>query len=209
MKTDDSSQVFINCPFDADYLPLLRAIQFTLLSCSYKPRAALERDNAAHVRIEKIISIMAECRFGIHDISRTEPDKKSGLPRFNMPYELGLFHGMARRGSAKDRRKRFLVLDRDRYRYQVFLSDIAGQDIRSHDGHVEGVIRAVRNWLNSQAAASPLPGAKALISNYQQFLKFVPVLLDASQLEEDEISFADWSRFVNIWLTRTAKTSTP
>ncbi|MDP1589857.1 MAG: hypothetical protein Q8M07_19050 [Prosthecobacter sp.] len=196
--------MFINCPFDQEYLPVLRAIQFVLLACSYTPCSALQRDNAAHVRIEKIIDLMSSCRFAIHDISRTEADSKSSLPRFNMPYELGLFHGMARRGTRRDRQKRFLVLDRERYRYQVFLSDIAGQDIRSHDNHPEGAIRAVRNWLNVQGGDKSLPGAKALTRNYADFLKGLPSLLANTQLEEDELSFADWSRFVNIWIVNSA-----
>lgn len=204
MRADYHSRVFINCPFDQEYQPVLRAIQFVLLACSYTPCSALQRDNAAHVRIEKIIDLMGGCRFAIHDISRTEADAKSSLPRFNMPYELGLFHGMARRGTKRDRQKRFLVLDRERYRYQVFLSDIAGQDIRSHDNQPEGAIRAVRNWLNSQDGDKSLPGAKALTRSYADFLKGLPSLLVNTQLEDDELSFADWSRFVNIWIVNNA-----
>src|SRR5262249_5963635 len=30
------------------------------------------------------------CKYGIHDISRTEVTSASGLPRFNMPLELGV-----------------------------------------------------------------------------------------------------------------------
>lgn len=200
MKTSYDRQVFINCPFDQDYQPILHAIQFTAIVCGFKPRSALERDNAAHVRVEKIIDIMSGCCLGIHDISRTELDLKSGLPRFNMPYELGLFHGMARRGNAHDRKKCFLVLDRERYRYQAFLSDIAGQDIRSHDNQPDGAIKAVRNWLNTLDAGKSLPGAKAIARRYRLFQQEVPVMLAAAQMEEDEITFADWTRFVQNWL---------
>ena len=42
------------------------------------------------LRLLKILCIIGECRLGIHDISRTELDAASGLPRFNMPLELGL-----------------------------------------------------------------------------------------------------------------------
>jgi hypothetical protein len=41
-------------------------------------------DDASEVRIEKIAKIIAACRFGIHDICRTEPDETTGLPRFNV-----------------------------------------------------------------------------------------------------------------------------
>ena len=40
-----------------------------------------------------ICDIIKASRFGIHDVSRTESDKASALPRFNMPLELGFFLG--------------------------------------------------------------------------------------------------------------------
>jgi hypothetical protein len=42
-----------------------------------------EVDDASEVRIEKIARIIAACRFGIHEICRTEPDPETNLPRFN------------------------------------------------------------------------------------------------------------------------------
>jgi hypothetical protein len=65
--------------------------------------------------------------FGVHDISMTELDRLTGLPRFNMPLELGLFLGAHRFGSKDQRRKVALILDRERYRCQAFISDIAGR----------------------------------------------------------------------------------
>ncbi len=49
------------------------------------------------------------------------------LPRFNMPLELGIFLGAKRFGSQKQKQKNGLILDREKYRYQSFCSDIAGQ----------------------------------------------------------------------------------
>ena len=46
------------------------------------------------------------------------------------------------------------ILDRARYRYQQFCSDIAGQDIRWHDDLPETAIKVVRNWLQTN---SPTP----------------------------------------------------
>ena len=56
-------------------------------------RCALEGDDGSVVRLDKIFAIMAECRFGIHDLSRTTLDSANRLPRFNMPLELGVFLG--------------------------------------------------------------------------------------------------------------------
>lgn len=42
-----------------------------------------------------------------------------------MPLELGLFLGAKRYGTGKQRTKLCLILDRERYRYQKYCSDIA------------------------------------------------------------------------------------
>jgi hypothetical protein len=45
---------------------------------------------------KRIFKLIEGCQFGIHDISRTELDTDSQLPRFNMPLELGMFLGAQR-----------------------------------------------------------------------------------------------------------------
>jgi len=81
--------VFINCPFDQAYLKIFHSIVFVVIHCGFRARCAQEIDDGGEVRIEKIASIIASCRFGIHDLSRTELDRLNRLPRFNMPLELG------------------------------------------------------------------------------------------------------------------------
>ncbi|MBV9537403.1 MAG: hypothetical protein JOY70_00570 [Acidisphaera sp.] len=148
---DYDQNVFINCPFDDAYRPLFRALVFAIFECGLRPRSALEVIDAGEVRFEKIARIVRGCRWGIHDISRTELTT-SGLPRFNMPLELGLFLGAQRFGDGTQRRKSCLVLDREHYRYQKFVSDIAGQDIAVHGNDPAGAIRAVRDWLAPRPA---------------------------------------------------------
>ncbi len=130
-RTKSGADVFINCPFDADYQPVFRAIVFAIRACGLTPRCALEIEDGAEVRVEKIIRIVRGCTLSVHDISRTALDRSSKLPRFNMPLKLCLFIGLAR-GARKTSPS--LILDTERYRYQQFISDIAGQDIRAHAG---------------------------------------------------------------------------
>jgi len=101
----------VNCPFDDAYRLIFESIVFVVHDCGYIARCALEVDDASQVRIDKIASIISACRFGIHDISRTEPDAVTGLPRFNMPLELGMFLGAKRYGRGEQRQKSCLILD--------------------------------------------------------------------------------------------------
>lgn len=95
--------VFVNCPLDVAYRSIFESIVFAVHDCGYVARCALEGDDGSEVRIEKIARIIAECRLGIHDISRTEPDADTGLPRFNMPLELGMFLGAKRYANGSER----------------------------------------------------------------------------------------------------------
>lgn len=86
-----ATNVFINCPFDTDYAPLFHAIVFAVIHCGYTVRCALEAEETGATRIDRIYRLIDECRFGVHDISRIEHDSINALPRFNMPFELGVF----------------------------------------------------------------------------------------------------------------------
>jgi hypothetical protein len=130
-RIDYEVAVFINCPFDDVYKPILRAIIFTVMRCGFVPRSALEEDNGLQNRLDKIQQVIAGCRYGIHDISRTSLNE-NGLPRFNMPFELGLFFGAQRYGNRLQQTKSAVIFDTERFRYQQFISDLNGVDIKEH-----------------------------------------------------------------------------
>jgi len=113
--------------------------------------------DSAENRLEKIARIVEECRYGVHDISAVCLDPGMKLPRFNMPFELGLYPGCRRYGGNRQRRKMCLVMDSDRYRYRASLSDVSGQDIRAHDGDPEKAVIEVRNWLSDSLNGKQLP----------------------------------------------------
>ena len=198
--------VFVNCPFDDAYRHIFDSIVFAIHDCGYIARCALEVDDASEARIEKISRIIASCRFGIHDISRTEPDPVTGLPRFNMPLELGMFLGAKRYGRAEQKLKICLVLDVERYRYQKFISDIAGQDVAVHGGEPARAIRAVRDWLNTAAPSSVrIPGGRAIAARYEIFRNELPSLCAKTSLKADELTFSDYLLQVEEWLKLDAR----
>ena len=86
-KDGYNDNVFINCPFDETFKPLLYAIVYTVYRCGFFPLSALSDDDGTENRLDKIYRIIANCRYSIHDISNTSSNKE-GLPRFNMPFEI-------------------------------------------------------------------------------------------------------------------------
>jgi hypothetical protein len=201
MPTDYERNVFVNCPFDEEYRPLFEAVVFAVHDCGYIARCSLEIDDASEVRVDKITKIIADCMFGIHDISRTASDPISRLPRFNMPFELGVFLGAKRFGRAEQKVKKCLILDIERYRYHRFFSDIAGQDIAAHDGDSATAIGRVRDWLsNATPKAVRIPGGKAMAAHYKIFRQELPKTCKRAHLSVDELTFNDYVAEVEDWL---------
>jgi hypothetical protein len=202
--------VFINCPFDPDYQPIFRAMVFTIIACGYVPRCALDATDGVEIRISKIAEMLGECERGIHDISRVEIDPYAKVPRFNMPLELGIHIGARLLGEPKHRRKKALVLEAERHRYDKSLSDISGQDIEAHGNKPEKVIEIVRNWLAEHRPDRRvrLPGAQALIGDYAAFLSEIPAVLDAERLDPlDDLPHCDYLDVIEVWLRQRAETA--
>jgi hypothetical protein len=124
---------------------------------------------------------------------------EENLPRFNMPLELGLFLGAKKFGNPSQRLKKCLILDREPHRYQKFLSDIAGQDIRSHDDEEQELVRQVRDWLNDLELARPLPSGGLIFDEYQDFLVDLPNICEALDLLLNELTFRDFARVTFEW----------
>ena len=134
--------VFINCPFDQPYQPLLRAACFTILACGWVPRCALDFSDSGEVRFTKIVDLIAACDFSLHDISRVEAPE--GLPRFNMPLELGADLGLRLAGSKTQRGRKTRIVDAVAHRYDKTLSAISGNDLEIHDNNPSLMILRVR-----------------------------------------------------------------
>ena len=193
--------IFINCPFDGDYKRLFEAVVFTVFYCGYVPRCALEISNSGQVRMEKLFQLIEACQFGIHDISRTELDVDSKLPRFNMPLELGMFLGAQRFGNGRHKHKNCLIFDRERFRYQKFISDIAGQDISAHEGEPATLIKKIRDWLSTVTDTKQQPGGAAIARQFLAFQTDISAICDRLKLERSDLTFVDYGNVVRAWLT--------
>jgi hypothetical protein len=195
-------EVFVNCPFDEGYKEFFDAAVFTIFRSGFVARCARETDNAADNRFDKICKIIEECRYGVHDISRIETDGTPPLPRFNMPLELGVFLGAKRYGGAKQRMKSCVVFDREPYRFQRYISDIAGQDIHAHNGEPRTLIVELASWLRAQSGDQRIPGGIAIANEFATFAAALPAIYRARSLDPIEATFGDFSATVVQYLTR-------
>lgn len=83
---------------------------FAVAVCGHAPRYAIDESDSAAFRFNRILDLITEADFSIHNLSRVELDSSSGLPRFNMPLELGAGLALRSRGPARHRRHRVLML---------------------------------------------------------------------------------------------------
>lgn len=200
MAAGTADDVFINCPFTEDYLPLFHCMLFTVMACGFRPRTALEAGDAGDVRLDKIIRLIKESPFSIHDLSAVELDAINHLPRFNMPFELGLVIGCKKIAGRKYASRPILVLEKTQYTYQKCLSDIAGQDTRSHNGSTDSVMRLVRAWLYQQSGRLNIPGNTRIATAYATFSRELPHICTVAGLAMPDLTYPDFVGFVQEWL---------
>lgn len=190
-----SDFVFVNCPFDPEYTPILQAIVYTIYRCGFFPKTALAEDDGTEFRLNKIMRLIQESKYGIHDISRTEVNSE-GFPRFNMPFELGVFFGAKRFGAKEQKNKNALILERNKFSYQQYISDLNGIDTKAHGNDPDIAIRKVRDWLSTASKRSGIPGHTVIQREYRQFLSNLPDVIEDNGFEPDDIPFNDFRAIV-------------
>jgi hypothetical protein len=164
-----------------------------------KPRCALDADSGTEERLTKILHLIEDCPFGIHDLSYMKIDPRTKLPRHNMPFELGLFLGceFSTRAFSK---KNCLILDREAWRYRESVSDLSGRDIRVHKGRASHAIAAVRDWLVTASNRTDAPGADFFIAQYRRFRRQLPLLCATTKRNAAKLNFWDYRAMAKAWL---------
>lgn len=133
--------VFLNIPYDPQFHNLCLAYICGIASFGLIPRATLEIPGTR--RLDRILQLIEECPFSLHDLSRVQLSGPSPrVPRFNMPFELGLAVDWQRRSGKKHL---WYVFETQRYRVDRSLSDLAGTDVYIHGGTIRGVLTQLSN----------------------------------------------------------------
>jgi hypothetical protein len=180
--TRDPLAVFVNAPFDDAYDPLLEALVFTIKACGYQVRCALEENDSGDIRLDKLARLIGESSRSVHDLSRIGGD----VPRFNMPFELGMAMG-ARRFNRSHWLDRIKIMVGEPYRLPEYLSDLGGNDPDAHHGEPNRVIGIVRNFLARAPSGRPLPGQAHIIATFTEFKRLLPEIAEGIRLRIDEV----------------------
>jgi hypothetical protein len=181
-----NAEIFINCPFDDDYLPLLQALLFTITVSGYSARCALEDADVSKLRYSKILKLIEDSDNSVHDLSRLALSDER-YPRFNMPFELGLTFGAKEFGRSRQSKKKACVMIDKAFDHQRIISDLAGVDPKHHNNDPAEVIKIIRAHLHNDPDGAPLPGAELLATVFGKFLEALPDLAKAAKLTLKEV----------------------
>jgi hypothetical protein len=136
-------RVFLNIPYDKKFERLFLAYIAGISAYGMFPHATLEITDSSR-RLEKILKLERSCDYSVHDLSRVQLDRaKPRVPRFNMPFELGLCVADANR--QKGRRQNWFVFEAVANRVDKSLSDLKGTDPKIHGATVRGVLSGLCN----------------------------------------------------------------
>lgn len=60
---DPAKSVFVNCPFDREYVPLLDAIILSVVCCGFLPRSAVETGSVSTPRLDRITGALFTSKY--------------------------------------------------------------------------------------------------------------------------------------------------
>lgn len=150
MPAKRTRSVFLNIPYDAAFETLYLAYIVGLTQLGLRVNAAISVPSQG--RLNTIIRLIEQSDSSIHDLSRIET--ASGIPRFNMPVELGL---ALYRSYVTGGKHQVSIFETKRYRAQRSTSDVNGIDPQIHNGTPKGVMSGLRNIFSHDGDVTTVP----------------------------------------------------
>lgn len=165
--------VFLNVPYDGDFEALFLGYVASVSAFGMVPHATLEIPGGER-RLERILNLIAACRYSVHDLSRVQLDRKAPTtPRFNMPFELGLAVAEGKR----DPQHTFYVFEEMKHRLSKSLSDLDGTDVYIHRGTLNGLFAQMGNAF---VRSKRQPTVTQMYAIYRKLRAAIPRILSAA-----------------------------
>jgi hypothetical protein len=156
--------VFLNIPYDQAFEDLYIAYVVGLTQLGLTVNVTLALPNEG--RLDAIIELIEASDLSIHDLSRVELSR--GLPRFNMPLELGLALYRARMTRGKHH---ISIFDRKPYQVQRSTSDVNAIDPQIHHGSPRHLMIALRNIFRQPGDVTTVP---EMLASYRALKRKLP-----------------------------------
>jgi hypothetical protein len=169
MARSPRQHVFLNVPFDSQYRTLFTALIAGLTGLGCEPHCVLEISSSGRDRLDRIYELITDCGASIHDLSRVTLSGPLRVPRFNMPFELGLAYSLAQHQS-HHQPHRFFVFEARQYRLQASLSDLNGHDPHIHRGTQQGLLRCLLDIFGTTTQAPSLAMLRSLSRKLSQVI---------------------------------------
>lgn len=146
MEENYNKNVFINCPYDDEFVPYKQTIIFAVIACGFNPLLVSFDTNGGVPRIEKIKKMIDSAKLGIHDLSRCKSTEAEEWYRLNMAFELGLDLG-SKHFSERHNKKNVLVLQVKPFTHLPSLSDYSGFDPKCYDKDFKKLLFVIRDFI--------------------------------------------------------------
>lgn len=160
--------VFLNIPYDDGFENLYLAYIVGLSQLGLQIKVTLAVPNQG--RLDAILDLIESSDFSIHDLSRIE--LSHGIPRFNMPLELGLALYRSKRGRKRaGRQHRVYIFDKKAYQVQRSTSDVNGIDPQIHNGNAKNVMVGLRNIFHQPGDVTTVP---EMLASYRSLKRKLP-----------------------------------
>jgi len=97
-------------------------------------------------------------------------------------------------------------MDTEAFRYQKFISDIAGQGVSAHDDAPKNAVTAVRDWLRVESGRTDIPDGQIIWRRFSQFQRELPRICGALELNPRilKLKFVDYQHVIYHWLRKYA-----
>jgi hypothetical protein len=97
-------------------------------------------------------------------------------------------------------------MDSEPYRYQKFISDIAGQDVVAHKNDPRSAVSLVRDWLRTKSQRVDIPDGKVIWDRFSRFQRKLPAICRKLKWNPRilKLKFVDYRYVIYDWLMENA-----
>ena len=163
-------RVFLNYPYDQDYLPFAKALAFGVVAAGMVPVSALDITTPDIGRLEMLVDAITSCSYSLHDLSRCRGAGPENFARMNMPIEMGMAMFHALNTQRNGHRCAFFVPDG--YSHNQYASDLSGLDPLRYTEDPATLLAAVYDWLRS-VGPSAIVNSVATADVLKAFSEFI------------------------------------